>query len=186
MNVNTLPLLPHQQASRGVELRYRNFHELLKTKADEAPAREFLVFPESDRKYSYREFYELSLGAAEWLGTRAKDGSTTCIVFRNTPEFLAIFFGAVFRGMTVVPVNPDLAAPEIRFIVENSDSTTVFYDPALKAKLAGLESDMFSAVRFLPFGDVADLPKIDVAAVEARLPQVEPTTPAAIIYTSGT
>src|SRR5215469_413241 len=185
MNVNTLPLLPHQQASRGVELRYRNFHQLLKAKADGAPAREFLVFPESDRKYSYREFYELSLAAAEWLGARAKNGSTTCIIFRNTPEFLAIFFGAVFRGMTVVPVNPDLAAPEIRFIVENSDGATVFYDPELEAKLGPLVGGM-KHVAFHPLGDVAHLPQVDAGRIETSLPGVDPTTPAAIIYTSGT
>jgi len=182
----TVSLLPHQQSERPIELPYSNFLDLLRTHAEIAPAREFLIFPESGRKYSYRQFFEIAVAAADWLGNIAPKQSTIGVVLRNTPEFLAIYFGAVFRGMTVVPVNPDLAAPEIRFIVENSESTTVFYDPALKAKLAGLESDMFSAVRFLPFGDVADLAKIDVAAVEARLPQVEPTTPAAIIYTSGT
>jgi len=41
-------------------------------------------------------------------------------------------------------------------------------------------------VKFLTFGDVADLPKVDVLAVEARLPWVDPSTPAVIIYTSGT
>jgi len=182
----TVSLLPHQQSERHVELPYANFLDLLRTHTEKGPARDFLIFPESGRKYTYRQFFEIAVAAADWLGNIAPRQSTIGLVLRNTPEFLAIYFGAVFRGMTVVPVNPDLAAPEIRFIVENSESTTVFYDPALRAKLAGLESDMLSAVRFLPFGDVADLPKIDVAAVEARLPHVEPTTPAAIIYTSGT
>ena len=91
-------------------------------------------------------------------------------MLRNTPEFLAIYFGAVFLGITVVPINPDLAAREIRFIIENSESTTVFYDPAFKAKIAGLEDELAPAVTFLPFGDVTDLPKVDVVATEARLP----------------
>jgi len=185
MNVSTLPLLPHQQASRPVELHYANFMALLKAKAEQSPHREFLIFPESDREYSYREFYEISLRAADWLAQRCAAGSTTCIIFRNTPEFLAIYFGAVARAMTVVPINPDLAAPEIRFIVENSDGATVFYDPELKNKLAPLVSDM-QQIAFHPFGDVADLPKVDVAQVEKSLPDVPPTTPAAIIYTSGT
>jgi acyl-CoA synthetase (AMP-forming)/AMP-acid ligase II len=185
MNVSTLPLLPHQQASRPVEFQYANYLALLKAKAEQAPSREFLIFPESDREYSYREFYEISLSAADWLAKRSAAGSTTCIIFRNTPEFLAIYFGAVARGMTVVPINPDLAAPEIRFIVENSDGGTVFYDPELKAKLAPLVADM-PQIAFHPFGDVADLPKVEAAQVEKSLPDVPPTTPAAIIYTSGT
>jgi acyl-CoA synthetase (AMP-forming)/AMP-acid ligase II len=84
-----------------------------------------------------------------------------------------------------VPINPDLAAPEIRFIIENSDASTVFYDPELKNKLTPMAAEMHD-VRFQPLGDVAELPKVNVAEAEARLPKVDPTTPAAIIYTSGT
>jgi acyl-CoA synthetase (AMP-forming)/AMP-acid ligase II len=183
MNATTLQLLPHQQSSRQAKLPYANYHELLKARTKQAPSREFLVFPETDRTYTYQQFYDLSMGAADWLIADA--GTTTCIIFRNTPEFLAIFFGAVALGMTVVPINPDLAAPEIRFIIENSDATTVFYDPELKEKLSSLASDMRD-VRFHPLADVADLPKVSVTGVEARLPKVDPATPAAIIYTSGT
>ncbi len=183
MNVSTLPLLPHQQSKSPVNLPYANFHELLKARTQAAPSREFLVFPESDRKYTYQQFYELSLAASDWLIADA--GTTTCIIFRNTPEFLAIFFGAVALGMTVVPINPDLAAPEIRFIIENSDATTVFYDPELKNKLMPMAAEMRD-VRFQPLADVAELPRVNVAEAEARLPKVDPTTPAAIIYTSGT
>jgi acyl-CoA synthetase (AMP-forming)/AMP-acid ligase II len=183
MNAPTLQLLPHQQSSHQAKLPYANYHELLRARTKQAPSREFLVFPETDRTYTYQQFYDLSMGAADWLIADA--GTTTCIIFRNTPEFLAIFFGAVALGMTVVPINPDLAAPEILFIIENSDATTVFYDPELKEKLASLAADMRD-VRFHPLADVADLPKVNVADVEARLPKVDPATPAAIIYTSGT
>ncbi len=185
MNVATLRLLPYQRSNVRVELPYGNFRELLKAKAEQAPAREFLVFPESDRRYTYHQFYELSMAAADWLADKSQVGSTTCILFRNTPEFLAIFFGAVARGMTVVPINPDLAGPEIRFIVENSDCTTVFYDPDLKDKLAPLAADI-RQVAFHAFADVASLPQVEATKVEAGLPQVEPIAPAAIIYTSGT
>lgn len=183
MKVTDYRLLPHQQASHPVDLPYANYHELLKARTQQGPQREFLVFPESGRRYTYQQFYDLSLAAADWLIADA--GTTTCIIFRNTPEFLAIFFGAVALGMTVVPINPDLAAPEIRFIVENSDASTVFFDPELRDKLAPLVSDMRD-IRFQPLADVADLPKVNPAEAEKRLPKVDPTTPAAIIYTSGT
>jgi acyl-CoA synthetase (AMP-forming)/AMP-acid ligase II len=101
MNVASLPLLPHQKSSAQVDLPYANFHELLKAKTTEAPSREFLIFPETDRHYTYQLFYEISLAASEWLSSRVKDFGTICIVFRNTPEFLAMYFGAVARGITV-------------------------------------------------------------------------------------
>src|SRR5271169_5168456 len=152
----TLSLLPHQQLERPVNLPYSNFFDLLKTHTDKGPDRPFLLFPESGREYTYSQFFKIALAAADWLTVIAPRQNTIAVVLRNTPEFLAIYFGAVFLGITVVPINPDLAAPEIRFIIENSESATVFYDPAFKAKIASLEEQMVPAVRFLPFGDVAD------------------------------
>jgi acyl-CoA synthetase (AMP-forming)/AMP-acid ligase II len=171
---------------RPVTLPYANFFDLLKSHTDRDPGRPFFFFPESGSEYSYWQFYRLALSAANWLTVIAPGQTTIAVVFRNTPEFLAIYFGALFLGITVVPINFDLAAPEIGFIIKNSESTTVLYDPAFKAKLAIVEGQMVPAVTFVPFGDIADLPKVDVLAVEARLPQVEPGTPAVIIYTSGT
>jgi acyl-CoA synthetase (AMP-forming)/AMP-acid ligase II len=181
-----VPILPHQQSSIPLELRYRNFRDLLKTKTDRDPDRTFLIFPESERQFTYREFYALTVGAAVWLDTFAPRGGTISIIFRNTPEFLAVYFGAVYLGITVVPINPDLAAREIRFIVENSDSTTVLHDPDFGSKLSAVASEMLPSRTFMPFADVGELPKVDAAAVEASLPDVDPTTPAVIIYTSGT
>jgi acyl-CoA synthetase (AMP-forming)/AMP-acid ligase II len=182
----TLSLLPHQQTERPVTLPYSNFFELLKAHTDRDPGRPFVLFPETGREFTYWQFYRVALSAADWLTVVAPGQKTIALVLRNTPEFLAIYFGAVFLGITVVPINPDLAAREIRFIIENSESTTVFYDPAFQPKIATIEDAMTPAAKFLPFGDVDDLPKVDVLAVEARLPQVEAGTPAAIIYTSGT
>lgn len=179
-----VPILPHQQASTPLDLPYRNFQHLLKVKTEQDPNRLFLIFPESDRQYTYGEFHAMSLAAAAWLDTIAVRGGTISILFRNTPEFLAIFFGAVALGITVVPINPDLAPSEIRFIVENSDSDAVLCAPDIAVKMSAVAAEM--SVKFVPFADVADLPKVDVAAVEAGLPEVDRTTPATIIYTSGT
>ena len=184
MNVATLPLLPHQKSNCKVDLPYANFHELLKTKTSEAPSSEFLIFPETDRRYTYHQFYEISLGASEWLTSRVKDFGTICLIFRNTPEFLAIYFGAVARGITVVPINPDLAPAEMRFIIENSDCEAVFHDPDLEGKIALLNREM--TVVFHAFANVANLPPIDANKAEVNLPKVGPITPAVIIYTSGT
>ena len=107
-----MTLLPHQQSPK-VDLPYCNFQDLLKRKAELEPSREFLIFPETDRKFTYGEFYALSIAASEWMKARTGGIGTICILFRNTPEFLAAFFGAVAHGMTVVPINPDLATAHI-------------------------------------------------------------------------
>src|SRR5258708_13682866 len=100
MNVATLPLLPHQKSNGEVELPYANFHKLLKAKTADAPSHEFLIFPESDRRYTYQQFYEIRLRASEWLSSHTPDFGTICTIFPITPEFLAIYFGAVARGIS--------------------------------------------------------------------------------------
>ena len=89
------------------------------------------------------------------------------------------------HGITAVPINPDLALPEIEFIIENSGGAAVFYDSELKTKFAPMVAKL-SHVAFYPLGDVTELPPVDPAEIEAGLPEVPPATPAAIIYTSGT
>src|SRR5215467_8706452 len=148
-------LLPHQQSPR-VDLPYTNFQDLLKRKAEHDPAREFLIFPETDRRFTYGEFHALSIAASEWVRARTGGSGTTCILFRNTPEFLSVFFGAVAHGMTVVPINPDLAAAEIRFIIENSGCASVFYDPDVEGKMASLKQAL-RQMKFCPLFDVAEL-----------------------------
>ena len=182
--MSTLSLLTHQQ-SPHVDLDHATFHDLLRARMEAAPDQEFLVFPENERRYTYREFYDLSIAASAWLDTKAQRGGAISILFRNTPEFLAIYFGAVALGITVVPINPDLMAPEIAFIVENSNGNIIFYDPELEGKLARVRAQIRTAV-FFPLADVDELPNVDVPAMEAHLPTVHPTTAAAIIYTSGT
>jgi acyl-CoA synthetase (AMP-forming)/AMP-acid ligase II len=184
VNVAKLSLLPHQKSNGCVELPYANFHELLKAKTREAPSHEFLIFPESEQRFTYQQFYEISLGTSEWLASRVKDFGTICIIFRNTPEFLAIYFGALARGITVAPINPDLAPAEMRFIIENSDCGAIFYDPDLEAKIVSLKREM--TVAFHSFANVANLPPIDATKTEHNLPEVGPITPAVVIYTSGT
>src|SRR5271165_3593953 len=165
MNVATLRLLPHQQCACQVDLPQATYPALLKARAAEAPSRDFLIFPETDRQYSYRQFWEISMAAAEWLSSRTKNFGTIAVIFRNTPEFLAVFFGAVARGITVVPINPDLATAEIQFIVENSDCEAVFYDPELEGKIAPLKTAVKQA-QFYALADVASIPAVDVIKAE--------------------
>ena len=97
MITTSWPLLPYQHSAKAADLLYTNFRHLLRAKTEEAPDREFLIFPETDRKYTYREFYDLTIVAAEWLRTRTRDFGTISIIFRNTPEFLSVFFSGIAR-----------------------------------------------------------------------------------------
>ena len=89
--MNSLSLLPHQQSDRPLDLPYGTFQDLLKAKTEQAPERDFLIFPESGRTYTYAAFHALAAATANWLTSHIVPFGTISILFRNTPEFLADF-----------------------------------------------------------------------------------------------
>lgn len=82
--------------------------------------RVFLIEPGVET-LTYRRFYDLACHAAgmfEQMGL--KPGARAGIVMNNSREFAAIYFGALFSGITLVPVNQALSKNEIGFLLQNS------------------------------------------------------------------
>ncbi len=52
------------------------------------------------------------------------------MLLRNTPEFVASFFAASQMGAISVPTNTRLKAPEIEYILKDSDPTILIVDPS--------------------------------------------------------
>src|SRR5262249_30723026 len=90
-------LLPHQQSPQ-VELPYWNFQDLLKGKAEPHGSREFLIFPESDRKFTYGEFYALSVAASEWMKARTGGIGRFAFCFETRQSFWRSSLGRLHTG----------------------------------------------------------------------------------------
>ncbi|WP_349775345.1 AMP-binding protein [Geitlerinema calcuttense] len=148
----------------------------------EQPGKVAVVY--DGQKITYRDIdakvrkLALSLTA---MGVRK--GDRVGILLRNSPDYIFAFYGALFCGAAVVPVNHMLKAGEIEYILNDCQvkvlvSSGDFRDvhQALRGKLPGLTGIYFVEHEFSEAG----------RAAANGFPRIYSEDIAVIIYTSGT
>jgi fatty-acyl-CoA synthase len=108
------------------------------------------------------------------LGVRA--GDRVALAIASGPDYLALYFAAAKLGAILLPLNTRLAAPELAFQLEDSDSKIALVDGSAPVP------ERTGTLR-IPLGEfLASLP------VSAPEPELAPggEAPHAILYTSGT
>jgi long-chain acyl-CoA synthetase len=94
-----------------------------------------------DSALTYAEIDDLSgrvAASLERLGLQT--GDKVALHLPNTPEFVIAYFGVLKAGMTVVPLNPLLTAPEIVYHLSDSNARMILtIDEFAKAAIEGAE-----------------------------------------------
>src|SRR5699024_11404339 len=84
------------------------------------PDREALVSSQGRR--TYRELDDLvSQAANALLEAGAEKGQRLALMSPNTEGFVITFYAAMRLGLIVVPVNPRMAAPEVSYLLDDSE-----------------------------------------------------------------
>jgi long-chain acyl-CoA synthetase len=139
------------------------------------------------RSMTYGELDRAARGVAAGLrGRGIEPGDKVALMIPNVPEFTIAYFGVLYAGAAVVPLNVLLTAPEVRYHLEDSDSRLLvahpmFRDPAQRGAAEAGVPVVWAE------GEAGD----GLAAMAAADPidRVHPTLPtdtAVILYTSGT
>jgi long-chain acyl-CoA synthetase len=168
--------------------------ELVSTQFPDRIAFRLKAPPEGYRDILYRDARRQSHGVARGLiGLGLARGARVAVLSENRPEWVVAYFGAMFAGMTVVPLDTQISPPEWRRLLDDSGTEVVFVSghllQALRSALEG--SPLLDGVVCLdPGGAPRDLPgfvewgsNLSPAPV---LPDLQPSDVAVIIYTSGT
>jgi long-chain acyl-CoA synthetase len=141
----------------------------------------------NQRALTYRELDRAARGVARGLAARGiAPGEKVAIMVPNVPEFTVAYFGILYAGCAVVPLNVLLSAPEVSYHLEDSESRLLiahplFKDPASKgAQGAGLE------VAWSEGSAPDDLPAMAGAEPVDGLHPTGADDTAVILYTSGT
>jgi fatty-acyl-CoA synthase len=167
--------------------------DLLRRVAAEVPDRIALVDgvedPEARRSWTYAEYLAESELLARGLLQRFSPGDRIAIWAPNSADWLIVRQGITMAGMVLVAINPAYRAVELAFVLRQSGATGLFLTPAYRG------FDMTSVVHEIR-DEVPELREVismdDVAALAAEgdpstvLPEVSPTDPFQIQYTSGT
>jgi acyl-CoA synthetase (AMP-forming)/AMP-acid ligase II len=101
------------------------YGDLLVRGAERHPDRDAIVFP--DVRLTYAELDRRAVDVARGLlGAGVGHGDHVGIVMANSPEYLAVFFGAMYIGAIPVPINNRFRPRELQYVIENADLVALF------------------------------------------------------------
>ncbi|MFH1028133.1 MAG: AMP-binding protein, partial [Pseudomonadota bacterium] len=136
---------------------------LLDDMARRYPDNEALVYTERGLRYTYREFNEICRNVAKGLlRLGINKGDNVSIWAYNVPEWVILQFATAKIGAILVTVNTSYKSAELEYILDQSDSTTIFMVKSFKdtdyvatlntvvPELAGTEPGLLSCPK-LPF-----------------------------------
>jgi len=146
-----------------------------------APA---LVWQPTGKAYTYAKLNALGNRLARALASAhgLEPGDRIAVLAENTVEHVLLFVAAQKAGFVLVPLNFRLAAPELQYLVDDSDPALLF----VASDYAGTAGALRTDAHRLPLDDVHAL--IDTAPADAVPPDADSglDDPLMILYTSGT
>lgn len=152
------------------------------------PHRTALIFEE--KVFSYAVLNELANRATNGLQSLGiKCGDRVALFLPNIPEFIIAYLAILKLGAVVISVNSMLKRDEIRFILNDSEAVAAITTESLREQIP--DRDLAFLKNILIAEGEADT-DISLSAViekgssDVKAVSMEPTAPAAIVYTSGT
>ena len=152
-------------------------------------------------RLTYAELYDHALRVAQGLREQGiQPGDAVAVHLPNSIWFTVCYYGILFSGAAVVPVNPTQPPRAVRRQLLDSAAVAVFTHPAVAAHLAAAVADLPAVRRIVlappspaapapatatppePFVPLADLLKADAAPPT----RVEGTAVAHLAFTGGT
>jgi long-chain acyl-CoA synthetase len=115
-------------------------------------------------------------------------GDTVAVQLPNVPEFVFAYFGALKAGLTVVPLNPLLKAPEVAYHLQDSGARVLITFDAFAAEAAKGAAEADDARVYVVGSPVEGTTPFDelYGAERYDIEQMNSDDTAVIIYTSGT
>jgi len=140
-----------------------------------------------DVAITYAELHRAALGIAGGLRARGiQPGDKVSLLVPNVPEFTMAYFGILYAGATVVPINVLAAAPEVAYFLQDSQSRLLIVHPLFeKPGRAGAE-EVGGPVVVAGGGGLDSLAELaESEPADGPHPTGADST-AVILYTSGT
>ena len=162
-----------------------NLGSILQTSAQARP--EHVAIKLGEQSIPYRELDRAARGVATGLRARGlAAGDRVCVLVPNLPDFTIAYYGILYAGCTVVPLNVLCAAPEVRYFLQDSEARLLIAHPLFEAAArAGAEAAGVPVVWAGKSG-AESLAELAAAPPIAALHPTLPTDTAVILYTSGT
>ena len=141
------------------------------------------------RTWTFSELLADSERVARALAHRFDKGERVAVWAPNIAEWVLMEYGCALAGLVLVTVNPAYQAQELRYVLEQSRSSGVFYLPEfrgnpMRGHLESVLPDLPDIREVVSFADFEEF--VASAPDDVALPDVSPDDPVQIQYTSGT
>ena len=180
-------------ARNDLPVRDISVGELLREAASKWPDSTALIEGRADgttgRRWTHAELLADCERLAGALLTRFEPGERIAVWAPNAPEWVLIEFASALAGLTLVTVNPGYVARELDFVLRQSNAAGLFLVAEHRGNpMARTAADVAADLPGLrEICDIENEAALFRGAGDAPpLPQVDPTDPAQIQYTSGT
>lgn len=149
---------------------------------------------DSNRELSFAHWHERATRLANGLlDLGLAKGDRVALLAYNCVEWMEIYVALAHAGLVAVPINFRLTAPEIAYIVEDSEARAFIVQDELVDRVGPLrDQGLIEPRRWVHFGAATPAGwsgyEALIAAASARVPEqrVRPADPCALMYTSGT
>ncbi len=145
---------------------------------------------EGDRALTWAEYDELKNRCANALLSLGLGPDDRVIAYHhNSIEGVVVSSAADVIGLTVVPMNHRLTAPEVAYIVDDSDAAGVVYGPEFGAVIRDVRADARNVKHWICLGEPGDGDESFAELCEDASPERPESVVAgggSMIYTSGT
>jgi len=163
-----------------------NLGSILLASANEKP--DATVIRAGDLELSFGELDRAARGVAASLRARGiSPGDKVALLIPNVPEFSIAYFGILYAGATVVPINILAAIPEVTYFLEDSGSRLLIVHPLFEEP--GRRGAAPLSVPVVIAGGEDGEDTVAAMAKADPIDGLHPTSPqdtAVILYTSGT
>ena len=162
-----------------------NLGTILQSSATQRPTHP--VIRVGEQMLTYAELDRAARGIATSLRARGiEPGERVAILVPNLPEFTMTYFGILYAGCTVVPLNVLLSAPEVAYHLEDSSAVLLVAHPLFES--AARDGAGQANVPVVMSGGKGDDTVASLAAADPldTVHATSPTDTAVILYTSGT
>ena len=179
-------------AQTDTDYHERTIEDVLREQAqvrgDAMALRELLADGTIGREWTFAELLHDSERCARALAARHPAGARIAIMGGNCPEWVMVQMGAAMAGLTLVTVNPSFTAREVRYVLEQSGSGAVYYQPLVRT--SALRPVVDEAAAGLPASDfiidIEDHGELFAGEGDGALRETQPGDICMIQYTSGT
>jgi acyl-CoA synthetase (AMP-forming)/AMP-acid ligase II len=164
----------------------RTVRDLVEFQARARPGATYFIAAETGRTLTFGELRESCERVSRFLADRGlAPGAHVSLVMPNGLATLRILLGAMAGGYCVNPVNLLSQPEQMRYVLEHSDCALVFASPEWAEKVRGLVKDIGRPIAVVEVDpDAAELPGESGGAPTTI--QVDPSSMALLMYTSGT